>query len=220
MNNLRNVSGEGVQKPRKNVNSYFMNATPYNIAGARKGEASILDKDIINSEAKKRSANMGEGAYSVQYYGDDGKPILDGYIEEKGLVFNAVDGRFRKVDQGYLNDIKRKIDAQNEYINDIMELCVDDHIVSKILGISDIGAELDRNKGTRAIVGDDLIPFSGMPSYLNTLWDKSTQYTAGVAKLRMVVKHFLPIVIGTDKTGTTENLIANENGGNGAPVAP
>ena len=174
----------------------------------RDGIASILDRDIRRGDAIKNKEALGEGAVSMVFFDEKGDAITgqEASLSLHDVTFTADKaGRFRLVDQGFLDEKERQEKQKRAYIDMLTEKMVTDEIFQMTLGINDgefenvtkpAGLNLDGS------IPNGLLNASARPSVMESYVPASQLYMESLAKQRAIIRHFMPILQKKSETKT------------------
>ena len=180
----------------------------------REGIASIMDSGIKRGDHKKTIDGLGSGAVSMVFLDDNGNQIRG---EEASMTIGDINfsadanGRFRLVDEGWIN-YEFKIEEEiRQYVDSLAKKMATDSIFQKTLGLNDDeftelmssgGGKKDSNidLGLRGDVADA----DAHPSVLASYVPDSQLYLASVAKQRLILRYFMPIIQKENQTKSGE----------------
>jgi hypothetical protein len=205
-----------------NYSNTILNGMRYKHVGSRSGNASILDRDAIHDNVARHGREVSKARYRLAYVGDDGEIIKDAVYEKGGRLFGArpestdgakFAGTFNVVDAEALAYKKQLRDEANEYIDTLMNLVVDDdEALADVLDVevADLENICPDGKGRDLIknMPSSLVDYNCYPHYLDVLPADSKEYSAGIAKLRFILKS-VPAVLD-NATGTKKVIEAND----------
>ena len=174
----------------------------------REGVASIMDRGIRRGDALKNKEALGEGAVSMSFFDEEGNPILgeDASISLHDVTFTAdKTGRFRLVDQGFLDEKESQEKQKRKYIDFLTEKMVTDEIFQKTLGLND--ADFENVTRPAGLNLDGSIPIgimnsSARPSVMESYVPGSQLYMESLTKQRAIMRHFMPILQKKTETKT------------------
>lgn len=186
-----------------------LQATSYGAIGNRRGESSYLDKDLIAENMEKQQRRLGKGVLRLAYINEKGDPDPDAIIEKNGRIFRPnPKGVFSQVDEGYLQFISKQRREQEEYVEKILSAMVDadDYEASNILQLpyDEFKTMCEEGGGGDIGLPPACAKYNCLPSYLDYLASNDPLYYGGMAKLRSIVKAFLPVIISNSETHTFE----------------
>lgn len=197
---------DSATKVRKEYDAKIYNGSSYDKYGSRKsGMYSVQDQQIIEENKQKRTERIGTGSYAFQVIDENGNPANSPQsINVNGKVFSSnAKGVLRFVDRKFFDEELEQIRQQNAYINQIMEMAVyDDDLTAKLLHLTreDFLNLCKANKGVDTASGA-LNAHDCTPSLLQSY--EGSVYNLAVAKLRSIVKAYLPILSEENTTEET-----------------
>lgn len=173
--------------------------------GSRKGDSSVLDANQANLEYKKKQAEIGAGAYILQYKNPNGDPLKNYVIEQDGHAFVTNDnGEIYFVDEHWMNEKYKEIEEIEEYIRKIMKMCKTDEMGQRLLGLSkqdfvklcsesgDFSA--DGKDPSKIYLPDETAKVNCLPSMLTLYPPNSTIEAMAFAKLKAIVRAYMPAI--------------------------
>ncbi len=202
----------GVKKLDAGLSSVAPNAMKYSRVGGRRGMASVLDSDNVNTNIEKHQKQL-RGAYRMAFLDETNAPLKDvTYNNGERLFRPRADGSFTMIDKQAM-EYKKQIQVEvNDYVNSIIEYCIyEDELASEALGFFDVPkyrAELQKD-GLAGGCPPSLVSFDATASGLDSVSSTSKEYSGGIAKLRWYIKNVaLPIMDG--ETGTAGIVEKND----------
>ena len=177
--------------------------------GTRRGEYAILSGASNSLDRQRKELNMGTGAMFARYYtmGQDGKDVLyKGEIPtENGVsIYPDEEGRYRKVDLGFAEEERKRIQQQEDYAKKILDyVSLNDDMYELFTGrkVAELGAGRDAGIQT---MSEEMRAIDAKPSSINLLPENHPSRVAAYSKLFHVVKARPMMLVNASKKDDIE----------------
>lgn len=161
--------------------------------GSRKGEFAVLSGGANNLDRQRKELNMGAGAMFAQYFtmGPDGKKIpYHGEIptDDGVSIFADNEGYYRKVDLGYVEEERKRIEQQENYAKKILDyVSLNNEMFELFMGMKVDKVGPDQDAGVK--MSAEMKAIDAKPSSINLLPEAHPSRVAAYSKLFHVIKH-------------------------------
>lgn len=185
------------------LDSVVKNVSGLKYKGPRRtGFASLMDPNMSGAyvnELNRFNNGSSLGSVRLAAVNADGSIIKNKTINIGGKLYTA-DGRgtFNIVDKEYLNEVKQIAIEKEQYINDVLRLCITgDEVCATVLGLS-MRAYQDAMEGVEycQTAPDAIKKANATVSILNVLPQQTPDFQLGLAKLKVIISTIAPIIDG------------------------
>ena len=161
--------------------------------GSRRGEYAVLSGASNSLDRQRKELNMGTGAMFSRYYtmDADGRevPYVGEIPTENGVSIYADErGRYRKVDMGYVEEERKRIEQQENYAKRILDyVSLNDDMFELFTGrkADIVGAGRD---GDGVPMSEEMRAIDAKPSSINLLPENHPSRVSAYSKLFHVIK--------------------------------